>query len=237
MQAVGAMRVEVGRKAFGETAVLTRVNISVEQGEIAVLTGQSGIGKTTLLRIIAGLDLDFEGSVDHQGRIGMVFQSPTLLPWRSASDNLTLTTGVDTAYAKRLLAEVGLEGKANSYPGQLSLGQQRRLALARALAAEPTTMLMDEPFISLDEETAGRMRRLTLDILRDRRVATLIVTHDLTEAAIFADRILMLGGRPATIQTVAAIATPRDKRNIAEETDKLRELMPGANVAHHGKLT
>jgi len=237
MRADGAMRVEVRHKAFGGTQILDWIDMAVDKGEIVVLTGPSGIGKTTLLRIIAGLDENFDGSVMHPGRIAMVFQSPTLLPWRSAADNLTLTTGADGATVARLLEEVGLEGKAELFPGQLSLGQQRRLALARALAAEPTTLLMDEPFISLDEETATRMRRLTLQVLKDRRIATLIVTHDLVEAATFADRVVMLAGRPASIATVVPIPTARDQRDAVREAEALRAMLPNDTVPPHGNLT
>jgi len=237
MQAGGAMRVEVRHKKLGGAPVLDWIELAVGEGEIVALTGPSGIGKTTLLRIIAGLDSDFEGEVADPGRIAMVFQSPTLLPWRSAADNLRLTTGAERAAIDRLLEEVGLEGKAEFFPGQLSLGQQRRLALARALAANPATLLMDEPFISLDEETAARMRRLTMKVLEGRRIATLIVTHDLVEAATLADRVVMLGGHPAGVQTIAPIAATRAERNPVKEAAALRALIPGGAENAHGNLT
>ena len=223
------MRVEVRHKNFGGTQILDWIDMAVGEGEIVALTGPSGIGKTTLLRIVAGLDTDYVGAVTDPGRIAMVFQTPTLLPWRSAADNLKLTTGADPASIGKLLNEVGLEGKADFFPGQLSLGQQRRLALARALAANPATLLMDEPFISLDEETAARMRRLTMNVLEGRRIATLIVTHDLVEAATLADRVVMLDGRPASIETVVPITTPRAERDPAKEAAALRALLPGGS--------
>ncbi|RVU38218.1 ABC transporter ATP-binding protein [Hwanghaeella grinnelliae] len=231
------MQVEVRHKKFGGAQILDWIEMSVGAGEIVALTGPSGIGKTTLLRIIAGLDRDFEGAVTDPGRIAMVFQSPTLMPWRSAADNLRLTTGAERASIDRLLDEVGLEGKAKFFPGQLSLGQQRRLALARALAANPATLLMDEPFISLDEETAARMRRLTMKVLEGRRIATLIVTHDLVEAATLADRVVMLGGRPAAIETIVPITTPRARRDAVTEAAALRALTPGGAGNAHGNLT
>ena len=220
------MRAEIRAKRFGATPVLGEIALEVAAGEIVALTGPSGVGKTTLLRIIAGLDAAFEGRVEGAGRIAMVFQSPTLLPWRSAEANIRLTTGVGAEAVRRLLAEVGLDGRADAFPGQLSLGQQRRLALARALAAEPKTLLMDEPFVSLDEETAARMRALTLDLLARRRIATLIVTHDLSEAVEIADRVVVLTGQPATVRLDHRISTPRGSRDAAAETQKLRSLAP-----------
>ncbi|WP_425403636.1 ABC transporter ATP-binding protein [Hwanghaeella sp.] len=231
------MQIDVRHKNFGATQILDWIELSIGKGEIVALTGPSGVGKTTLLRIIAGLDKDFQGSVTDPGRIAMVFQSPTLLPWRNAVQNLTLTTGADPRAAIRLLEEVGLEGKADFFPGQLSLGQQRRLALARALAADPATLLLDEPFISLDEDTAARMRQLTMKVLEDRRIATLIVTHDLIEAATFADRVAILAGRPASIETIASISTPRHARDPVKEADALRAVMPSSSNSAHGKLT
>ena len=220
------MRAEIRIKRFGATPVLGEIALEVAPGEIVVLTDPSGVGKTTLLRIIAGLDTAFEGRVEGAGRIAMVFQTPTLLPWRSVEANIRLTTEADAEVVRGLLAEVGLAGRADAFPGQLSLGQQRRLALARALAAEPGTLLMDEPFVSLDEDTAVRMRALTLDLLARRQIATLIVTHDLTDAAEMADRIVALAGQPATACLNHRISTPRGSRDAAAEVQTLRALAP-----------
>jgi ABC-type nitrate/sulfonate/bicarbonate transport system ATPase subunit len=128
-----------------------------------------------------------------------VFQEPTLLPWRTALDNITQTTRVAEARARSLLAEVGLEGKADLYPRQLSLGQQRRLALARAFAPEPQTLLLDEPFASLDAETADRMLDLTATLLDRVGVSMIFVTHDPAEAIRLKARVLTLNGTPATL--------------------------------------
>jgi len=129
----------------------------------------------------------------------VVFQEPTLLPWRTALENITLPAGVTPEVARGLMAEVGLGGKDALYPRQLSLGQQRRLALARAFAPSPTTLLMDEPFASLDAGTAGRMLDLTAALLDRSEVSLIFVTHDPAEATRLKARALTLSGSPATL--------------------------------------
>lgn len=193
------MRVAVQGKAFGDSAVLGPVAFEVGPTETVALTGSSGIGKSTLLRLIAGLDRDFEGSVEGVGRLAMVFQEPTLLPWRTALDNIILAAGVDYEVALHHLASVGLGDKKDQFPGQLSLGQQRRVAIARAFAREPETLLMDEPFASLDLETAQAMRNLLNDLLRQRPARVILVSHDMSEVEHLASRVIRFGGRPATI--------------------------------------
>lgn len=186
-------------------AVLGPVKLSVHPGETVVLTGPSGIGKSTLLRAAMGFLPVAGGRVDRPARMGVVFQEPTLLPWRSCLRNITLTTGADDATAGAALADVGLGGRDDAYPGALSLGQQRRLALARAFASRPQILFLDEPFVSLDPALADDMMDLFAH-LRDRSgAATLLVTHSTAEAARLGTRILRLdapmGGGPATIMS------------------------------------
>lgn len=189
--------VAINGKHYPGISVLGHIAFELQENQTLAVTGPSGIGKTTLLRIIAGLDPDFEGRVSRPERIAMVFQEPTLLPWRRARDNICLTTGASSAQAEAALAEVGLEGLGDRFPPQLSLGQQRRLGLARAFAARPDLLLMDEPFVSLDAAQAEEMLTLTERLLAARSVATVFVTHALPEAERLADRIVRLEGRPA----------------------------------------
>jgi NitT/TauT family transport system ATP-binding protein len=191
--------VNVRRMAFGATEILRDIRFELAEGENLAILGPSGIGKTTLLRIVAGLIKGFEGDIGDAGPLAMVFQEPTLLPWRDALQNLTLTTGVTLEEARAALDEVGLGDKGSHFPGQLSLGQQRRLSLARAFAAKPRLLLLDEPFASLDEATAASMIALTARMLGSRKIASLMVTHAAEEAVALASRALLMAGRPGTI--------------------------------------
>ncbi|MES2542850.1 MAG: ABC transporter ATP-binding protein [Pseudomonadota bacterium] len=193
------MDIDIRAKSFAGRPVLGPVRLTLAQGQRVAILGPSGIGKTTFLRIVAGLDADFDGTVSEEGRTTVVFQEPTLLPWRTALENITLPAGVTPEVARGLMAEVGLGGKDALYPRQLSLGQQRRLALARAFAPSPTTLLMDEPFASLDAETAGRMLDLTAALLDRSEVSLIFVTHDPAEATRLKARALTLSGSPATL--------------------------------------
>jgi NitT/TauT family transport system ATP-binding protein len=209
------MRVEIESKFFGGDEILKNISLTLEPGSFTVLTGPSGCGKTTLLRIMAGLDGDWRGHIEGAERLAYVFQEPRLLPWRSLLDNIRLAAepagfGAEAAAA---LAMVGLEDHADAYPGTLSMGMARRAGLARALAVKPEILLMDEPFVSLDEAAAGQLRELTLNLWRNTRPAVLMVTHNLAEAAAMADRILIMSGRPAAIAADLILDRPRDGRD------------------------
>ncbi|MEL7152887.1 MAG: ATP-binding cassette domain-containing protein [Pseudomonadota bacterium] len=192
--------IEITSKTFGSHQVLSGIDITLSKGEIACILGPSGCGKTTLLSILAGLDTDYQGQFSHpDGPIAMVFQNPRLLPWRTLAQNIALIPdagGLDDA--RQRLAQVGLAEAADQYPEKVSVGMQRRAALARALAIRPALVLMDEPLVSLDPATAAEMRTLLSDTLRDAGVSALIATHDRREALHLADRIIELGGSPTT---------------------------------------
>ncbi len=209
------MRVEIESKSFGGDEILKDISLTLEPGSFTVLTGPSGCGKTTLLRILAGLDGDWRGDVEGAERLAYVFQEPRLLPWRSLLDNIRLAAepaglGAEAAAA---LAMVGLEGYEGAFPGTLSMGMARRVGLARAMAVKPAILLMDEPFVSLDEAAADQPRELTLNLWRNTRPAVLMVTHNLAEAAAMADRILIMSGRPAAIAADLILDRPRDGRD------------------------
>jgi len=205
------MKVVVAEKRFGSGgAVLKDVTLDVPEGQFVAVLGASGAGKTTLLRLIAGLDRDFAGSREVPERIGFVFQEPRLLPWRTVGENirLVLPDGAGSEVAVRAsLAAVGLDGYAASYPRALSGGQARRVALARALASNAQLLLLDEPFVSLDETAAESLRALLHELWRQRRMRVVLVTHDISEAARLGQRIVVLAGKPAKI--VADLASPQ----------------------------
>jgi NitT/TauT family transport system ATP-binding protein len=193
------LKVDLHGLRYAGKPILGAINFTMSQGETLALAGPSGVGKTTLLRVIAGLEDRVDGVCAVTGCVGMVFQEPTLLPWRNLRDNLCITTGIDAEQAQKALRRVGLAGRDTDYPAQLSLGQQRRLSLARAFAIKPSLLLLDEPFVSLDPETVDEMMALFGELRRDHKVATILVTHVEAEAARLANRIVTMGGTPGQI--------------------------------------
>lgn len=186
-------------KIFGATQVLGRVRLRVEPGEVLGISGPSGAGKSTLLRILAGIDRRFEGVLDAPGRRAMVFQSPTLMPWRRVIDNVTIPTGASPAAAAEMLARVGLAGLERRWPGQLSLGQARRVGIARAFVGRPDLLILDEPFASLDAERIEDLLALTATLIAETRPAVVLASHAEHELAMLATRRARLDGRPARL--------------------------------------
>jgi ABC-type nitrate/sulfonate/bicarbonate transport system ATPase subunit len=213
----GRLDVSIKQKSYraasgGQLQVLSELKLTLCNGEVGALVGPSGCGKTTLLRIIAGLDRDYEGTLtlpDH-GRLGVVFQEPRLLPWRTVEQNVRLAAPEATdASLDTLFAALGLAGHRNHFPGELSLGLARRVALARAFAVAPDLLLLDEPFVSLDDALAERLREELAELVTRSPVTTLLVTHDVEEAIGLADRLFLLSASPARVVAEVPIAHPR----------------------------
>jgi NitT/TauT family transport system ATP-binding protein len=207
--------------------VLGELGFSLGQGEVAALVGPSGCGKTTLLRIIAGLDREYEGSValPAHGMLGMVFQEPRLLPWRTVEQNVRLAAPqVNGAVLDSLFATLALSAHRDHYPGELSLGLARRVALARAFAVGPDLLLLDEPFVSLDDALAARLREELSVLVSRSRVTTLLVTHDIDEAIALADRLLLLSASPARVLAEVPVTRPRTARTPQELAEMRAEI-------------
>lgn len=221
MLEVAITRKDISSAAGDRLEVLADLAFTLRDGEVGVLVGPSGCGKTTLLRIIAGLDGDFSGRIalPPKSRIGMVFQEPRLLPWRSVDDNVGLAApNADEATLAALFATLELTTHRSHFPGELSLGLARRVALARAFAINPDVLILDEPLVSLDAALAARLRDEIATLVDSRPVTTLLVTHDVDDAVRLADRIFLLSPRPARIIAELPIDTPRAARSTAEIT-------------------
>lgn len=193
---------------------------SLQPAEITCLIGPSGAGKTTTLRILLGLDRDFEGAVTprpDQVGVAMVFQDPRLLPWRTIEQNVRL--GLPRERRARdldaLFESLGLTPWRSRYPGALSLGMQRRVSLARALALEPRLLVLDEPFVSLDDAAAAGLRGLVVGTVAQAGTGILMVTHNVGEAIEIADRLLLVSARPARLLAEVPLDRPRDGRDRA----------------------
>jgi NitT/TauT family transport system ATP-binding protein len=223
----GQLDVRIGSKVFrsadGEASeVLRDLAFALAPGSFTCLIGPSGCGKTTTLRIILGLDREFDGTIVTSPpdlRFAAVFQEPRLLPWRTVEQNVRLALPpenqipAETPPLDQLFAVLGLETLLGRYPGELSLGLARRVALARAFAVMPDILLLDEPFVSLDEHTADRLRAHLVDLWQARATTVLMVTHNVREAARLADRLLLVNGRPARLVGDIAVPIPRPERD------------------------
>jgi sulfonate transport system ATP-binding protein len=182
------------RRAYGDRVIIRNLNLRIERGEFVALLGESGCGKTTLLRALAALDPIEGGRINAPRRPAVVFQEPRLLPWDTLWRNVSLGLAAPDPYARAAsaLAEVGLGDRLDDWPRNLSGGQAQRVALARALVQEPELLLLDEPFAALDALTRIRMHDLVRELVAKHRPGVLLVTHDVDEAIALADRILVM---------------------------------------------
>jgi NitT/TauT family transport system ATP-binding protein len=253
MADVTGLEVWIARKHYPGAVrpAIESLRLSADAGEIVGIVGPSGSGKSTLLNIVAGLDGEFEGSVEIDGqpvrpapdvrngpppvRIGMMFQASRLMPWLTVLENLRLVLSrdaADVARARRLLRDVGLEEVEGAYPGRLSGGMQRRVALARAFVIEPELLLLDEPLVSLDAPTAARLRRHLVELWQATRPAVLYVTHELREALAVADRVVFLSPGPARVVLELPVGLSRPREPGDAEVGELHDRL----LARHPEL-
>ncbi|MBR0871428.1 ABC transporter ATP-binding protein [Bradyrhizobium tropiciagri] len=230
---------DVGKTYPNGVHALERFSAEIQHGEIIAIIGGSGCGKSTLLRAIAGLDRASTGSVSldnavitsPHARIGIIFQEPRLLPWLSVADNIgfglaDLPADVRREKVAAASARVGLADKANAWPRELSGGQAQRVAIARALVPQPEVLLLDEPFSALDAFTRRDLQDHLLDLWADTRPTLILVTHDVDEAVVLADRVLVMRPRPGRLfqEITINLARPRDRKSELFDTFKRRVL-------------
>jgi sulfonate transport system ATP-binding protein len=219
---------KVGKVYPNGVHALERFTVEIGPGEIVAIIGGSGCGKSTLLRAIAGLDHASSGTVTLDGativaphaKIGIIFQEPRLLPWLSVADNIGFGLSGLPVNARRekvaaALARVGLADKAGAWPRELSGGQAQRVAIARALVPRPEVLLLDEPFSALDAFTRRDLQDHLLDLWADTRPTLILVTHDVEEAVVLADRVLVMRPRPGRLfgEVTVNLTRPRDRNS------------------------
>jgi sulfonate transport system ATP-binding protein len=218
---------------------LERFSATINLGEIVAIIGGSGCGKSTLLRAVSGLDPATSGSVTLDGvtitaphaKIGIIFQEPRLLPWLSVADNIGFGLGDVSADVRRArithaLTKVGLADKAKAWPRELSGGQAQRVAIARALVPQPEVLLLDEPFSALDAFTRRDLQDHLLDLWAETRPTLVLVTHDVDEAVVLADRVFVMRPRPGRLfdEIKINLARPRDRNSPLFDNFKRRVL-------------
>jgi ABC-type nitrate/sulfonate/bicarbonate transport system ATPase subunit len=223
-------------RSFGSLHVIQDLSLTIKRGEFVAIVGPSGCGKTTLLNILSGFDHPTSGSIETEGQIRMIYQQDGLFPWLTVKQNIALGLRHLSQEPERkqqirdLLHLIGLENFEAHYPHQLSGGMRQRVELARGLAGNSDSLLMDEPFSSLDYLTRLRMRQELARILRERPRTVVLVTHDIEEAAQLADRVIVLSDRPARIREELHISapSPRDPTE-AQVVEAVRHILSKLN--------
>ncbi len=220
-------------KKFGDKEVLKNLNLSIPAGQFVVIVGKSGCGKSTLLRLLAGLEGKTTGEISQNGHevvassdVRVMFQEDRLLPWLSIIDNVGVGTGLAKGWqlhAQRALQQVGLIDRAKEWPSVLSGGQKQRVSLARALSANPKLLLLDEPLGALDALTRIEMQKLVEDLWLAKKNTAVLVTHDVSEAIILADRIILI--EEGQVALDLAVQLPRPRVRSHETFLEIEELL------------
>jgi ABC-type nitrate/sulfonate/bicarbonate transport system ATPase subunit len=256
---IRGLSVSFGAGSAGGQTVLDKIDIDVRDGEFLCIVGSSGAGKTTLLRVLAGLFRPTRGRVLFNGQPisgpsrdrAIIFQdySKALLPWRTVHGNVALSleargmpASQQGAVIDELLVKMGLSAAKDKFPGQLSGGMQQRVQIARCLAQEPKILLMDEPFGALDAMTRQALQDEILQLAAEKQITVVFITHDLEEAIYLGDRVVVLGGSPATIVEMIDVGLPRPRNQLTTREDarflahrhRLFELLTRYQTAQHG---
>lgn len=226
------LKVENASRIFNNgLAGFKNLSFAIQEGETVGILGTSGSGKSTLLRVLSGLDEGYEGEIELASLggqpIGMIFQEPRLMPWLTVKENILFgVKDTERVDVQEYLNLVGLSDFGNHYPKDLSGGMAQRTAIARALITQPSVLLLDEPFSSLDAFTKMQLQDLLVEIQEIRSTTMIIVTHDIDEALYLCDRILILGGQPGTLEKEKAVegARPRDRGDARLAAEKVEVL-------------
>jgi NitT/TauT family transport system ATP-binding protein len=236
-------------KAFAEHRVLESINLTISDGEFVSIIGSSGCGKTTLLRLLAGLELITEGNIAIQGHsiaeararqeIGIAFQQPALIPSLTARQNVQTTLDLSgrrsTLAPETMLSDFGLSDFIDHYPHQLSGGMQQRVNIGCAMVHQPQLLLLDEPFGALDEMTRASMCSWLATVLQTSGQTTVLVTHSIEEAVMLSDRIIVLATHPGRIFEILTIDLPRPRKSweddaFIEEMKRVRQSLKSADT-------
>ena len=243
------IKLEGLRKSFGTHAVLQGIDLEVMPGEFVAIVGRSGCGKSTMLRLIAGLDVPSAGNVFLDGRtshrinptVRMMFQDARLLPWQRVLANVELgligSKESDKQTALQVLQQVGLRERAREWPAVLSGGQRQRVALARALVSEPRVLLLDEPLGALDALTRIEMQHLLEQLWQEKKFTALLITHDVEEAVVLADRVVLIEQGRIELDFQVSLPRPRARGNavFAKTVECILQRVMGKHESHPDK--